>query len=62
MKCSKCGKEINEQAKFCKYCGTPVQVEKQVSPANTQKGVVIIPGLRPTLVAVQPSQIALQLI
>lgn len=39
MKCSKCGKEINEQAKFCKYCGTPVQVEKQVSPANTQKGV-----------------------
>ena len=25
-------------------------------------GLVIIPGLRPTLVAVQPSQIALQLI
>lgn len=39
MKCSKCGKEINEQAKFCKYCGAPVQVEKQVSSANASKGV-----------------------
>jgi predicted nucleic acid-binding Zn ribbon protein len=39
MKCNKCGKEINEQAKFCKYCGTPVQAEKQVSSANTQNGV-----------------------
>ncbi len=37
MKCSKCGKEINEQAKFCRYCGTPVQTEKKVSSANTQK-------------------------
>ncbi|WP_297780517.1 zinc ribbon domain-containing protein [Blautia sp.] len=39
MKCSKCGKEINEQAKFCKYCGTPVQVEKQVSSANASKEI-----------------------
>ena len=39
MKCDKCGKEINEQAKFCKYCGTPVQVEKQVSSANAKNGV-----------------------
>ena len=39
MKCSKCGKEINEQAKFCKYCGAPVQVEKQVSSANASKVV-----------------------
>ena len=39
MKCNKCGKEINEQAKFCKYCGTPIQVEKQVSSANASKGV-----------------------
>lgn len=39
MKCNKCGKEINEQAKFCKYCGTPVQVEKQVSSANAKNGV-----------------------
>ena len=39
MKCDKCGKEINEQAKFCKYCGAPVQVEKQVSSANASKGV-----------------------
>ena len=39
MKCNKCGKEINEQAKFCKYCGTPIQVEKQVSSANTKNGV-----------------------
>lgn len=33
--------------------------ESNVTPAEP---VVIIPGLRPTLVAVQPSQIALQLI
>ena len=39
MKCNKCGKEINEQTKFCKYCGTPVQVEKQVVSANIPKGV-----------------------
>lgn len=51
MKCSKCGKEINEQAKFCKYCGTPVQIEKKASPANatnkvskknSKKGIMII--------------------
>ena len=24
MYCRKCGKEINENAKFCKYCGNPV--------------------------------------
>lgn len=39
MRCSKCGKEISEQAKFCKYCGTPVQPEKQVSSAVTSLGV-----------------------
>lgn len=39
MKCSKCGKEINEQAKFCKYCGALVQVEKQVSSANASKEI-----------------------
>lgn len=39
MKCSKCGKEISEQAKFCKYCGTPVQPEKQVSSADVSLGV-----------------------
>ena len=39
MKCSKCGKEINEQAKFCKYCGTPVQIEKKASPANATNKV-----------------------
>lgn len=39
MRCSKCGKEISEQAKFCKYCGTPVQPEKQVSSADTSLGV-----------------------
>ncbi|MGN0269710.1 MAG: zinc-ribbon domain-containing protein, partial [Candidatus Weimeria sp.] len=25
MYCRKCGKQINDDAKFCKYCGTPVK-------------------------------------
>ncbi len=29
MKCSKCGKEINEKVKFCKYCGSPVEYDGQ---------------------------------
>lgn len=29
MKCDKCGKEINEQAKFCKYCGNSVEYHER---------------------------------
>lgn len=39
MKCSKCGKEISENAKFCRYCGTPIQTEEGVSSVKKQKGV-----------------------
>lgn len=35
MFCQKCGKEISNQAKFCNYCGTPVNdVQPQASPAS----------------------------
>lgn len=35
MFCQKCGKEISNQAKFCNYCGTPVNdVQPQAAPAS----------------------------
>lgn len=39
MRCKKCGKEISENAKFCRYCGTPIQTEEGVSSVKKQKGV-----------------------
>ena len=45
MKCSKCGKEINEKVKSCKYCGSPVEYDGQKateelsSPEYKSKGV-----------------------
>ena len=27
--CTKCGKEIDDSAKFCKYCGSPVEVDTE---------------------------------
>lgn len=30
--CKKCGAELNEDAKFCNSCGTPVGAEKRVRP------------------------------
>lgn len=38
MRCKKCGKEISENAKFCRYCGTPIQTEEGVSSVKKQKG------------------------
>lgn len=29
MFCTKCGKEIDNSAKFCKYCGSPVEVDTE---------------------------------
>ena len=26
MFCTKCGREIDDSAKFCKYCGSPIEV------------------------------------
>lgn len=34
MKCINCGKEINSNAKFCKYCGTQVKRLTEVDKAN----------------------------
>ncbi|MDO4469377.1 MAG: YARHG domain-containing protein [Bacillota bacterium] len=32
MFCTKCGKEIDDSAKFCKYCGSPVEVDTEEPP------------------------------
>lgn len=37
MKCVVCGKEINSNQKFCKYCGTPVD---QTVKGNTEEGQI----------------------
>ena len=29
MFCTKCGKEIDDSAKFCKYCGSPVEADTE---------------------------------
>ena len=34
MRCKKCGKELKEDARFCGYCGAPVQPEKQKKAAH----------------------------
>lgn len=32
MYCNKCGNEINENERFCKYCGAPVEkLDEQVN-------------------------------
>lgn len=38
MFCSKCGKAISDQARFCNYCGNPVNApQPQVAPAPAKK-------------------------
>ena len=34
MFCSMCGKEIKDNVKFCKYCGTPQQIFSEMSEEN----------------------------
>lgn len=34
MKCLKCGMEIEDNSKFCGYCGTPVEQPQPVQPEN----------------------------
>ena len=62
--------ELSESPEFGSYTALqfirevlePQYIETSISGLKQICGLVIIPGLRPTLVAVQPSQIALQLI
>lgn len=35
MFCSKCGKEISDQAKFCNFCGAQTNVAQPVQPQQT---------------------------
>ncbi len=42
MKCKYCGEELDEGAKFCTYCGKPVEEEKQENiPEETVEETVI---------------------
>ena len=36
MFCSKCGKQISDQAKFCNYCGNPVNIAQPQTPPASQ--------------------------
>lgn len=36
MKCIQCSKEINDSAKFCRFCGTPVTSVSKEQPAATE--------------------------
>lgn len=40
MFCSKCGKEINDDAMFCQFCGTPVA--KEAKPVRQPKPVLTL--------------------
>ena len=42
MFCTKCGKEINENANFCVYCGAPVIIE-DVKTESVEKQASISP-------------------
>lgn len=37
MYCSNCGKEINENGKYCPYCGNPIQIQKEENEAESEK-------------------------
>ena len=39
MFCQKCGKEISDQAKFCNFCGAPVNVAQTTAPRQSQQTV-----------------------
>lgn len=39
MNCIKCGKEINENAKFCNNCGEQIIVEKETNTSTSSKDI-----------------------
>ena len=47
MKCQNCGNELNNNAKFCTYCGTPVQAEAPTAPAAPEQPPVYVPPVAP---------------
>lgn len=52
MFCSKCGREVSDQAKFCNYCGAPMG---NAQPQPVQKPAPAQPAMQPAQ-QVQPSQ------
>ena len=37
MFCAKCGKEIDNEAKFCNYCGAPTPKARQAEESGLKK-------------------------
>ena len=35
--CSNCGNQLEDNARFCQYCGVPIQQESPVIPQNQQE-------------------------
>lgn len=52
MFCSKCGREVSDQAKFCNYCGTPLG---NAQPQPVQKPAPVQPAAQPVQ-QTQPAQ------
>ena len=44
MKCQKCNNEISQNQKFCKYCGTPVNLNNEISSEVEQNNNVTNPN------------------
>lgn len=44
MYCRNCGKEIDNHAAFCNYCGTPVVSTQAVPPAGRAQAYTVVPA------------------
>lgn len=42
MKCSKCGKDVKENEKFCSNCGSKIKMNKEQQANNSKKEKIII--------------------
>ena len=56
MFCSNCGAQVGDNEKFCKVCGTPVQVQA-AAPVMQQAPVYQQPAPQPVQPAVQPAPV-----